>query len=178
MSVVAVVLAAGSSSRLGHSKQEVVYLGETLLARAVRFASHVADEVIVVSNVPLLLDVRVVVNGQASEGIASSIRAGVTAARDASRILVTLCDQPLVTDAHLRALLTASAPIVATGYDGIAGVPAVFTAPYFEELLALRGDRGARAIIEAHRDVVTVIPFQAASVDIDTEADVEKLQHS
>lgn len=178
MSVAAVVLAAGSSSRLGHPKQAVVYLGETLLGRAVRFASHVADEVIVVSNVPLVLDVRVVVNEHASEGIASSIRAGVTAARDASRILITLCDQPLVTDAHLRALLTPNAPIVATGYAGIAGVPAVFTAPYFDELCALRGDRGARAVIEAHRDAVAVIPFEAAAVDIDTEADVEKLQHS
>jgi len=178
VSVVAVVLAAGSSSRLGRPKQEVVYRGETLLQRAVRFASHVADEVIVVSNTPLILDVRVVVNAHAAEGIASSIRAGVTAALDASRLLITLCDQPLVTDVHLRALLNTRAPIVATGYAGIAGVPAVFSAAYFSDLLALQGDRGARAVIEAHRDAVTVVPFEGASIDIDTEEDVDKLQRA
>lgn len=178
MSVVAVVLAAGSSARLGRPKQDVVYRGETLLQRAVRFASHVADEVIVVSNTPLVLDVRVVVNEHAAEGIASSIRAGVTAARDASRLLITLCDQPLVTDVHLRALLAADGPIVATGYAGIAGVPAVFSATYFADLLALEGDRGARAVIDAHRDVVSVIPFEGASIDIDTEEDVEELQRA
>lgn len=178
MSVVAIVLAAGSSSRLGWPKQEVLYRGETLLARAVRFASHVADEVIVVSNAPLILDVRVVVNEHSAEGVASSIRTGVAAARDATRILITLCDQPLVTDVHLRALLNSRSPIVATGYGGIAGVPAVFATDYFEELLALHGDQGARAVIEAHRDLVSVIPFEGASLDIDTEEDVARLQRA
>lgn len=175
MSVVALVLAAGSSSRLGRPKQQLLFRGETLLARAVRNASHVADQVIVVSNEPLVLDVSVVVNEHASEGIASSIRAGVAAAKGASRILVTLCDQPLVTDRHLRMLLAGGSPIVATGYRGIAGVPAVFSSRFFDELLALEGDRGARVVIEAHPDSVTVIPFEDAAVDVDTEDDVKRL---
>jgi molybdenum cofactor cytidylyltransferase len=164
--VVAIVLAAGSSTRLGRPKQEIVVDGETLLQRAERVARAVADEVIVVTEQ---------LNPDAAEGIASSIRTGVRLAGDDARILITLCDQPLITAEHLRALLDIDAPIVATGYGGTAGAPAVFAPSLVPELLALRGDRGARAVIEAHRDIVKVIPFEDAAVDIDREDDVREL---
>jgi molybdenum cofactor cytidylyltransferase len=164
--VVAIVLAAGSSTRLGRPKQDVVLDGETLLQRAERVARAVADEVIVVNEQ---------LNPDAAEGIASSIRTGVRLAGDDARILITLCDQPLITAEHLRALIEIDAPIVATRYAGTAGAPAVFAPSLVPELLALRGDRGARAVIEAHRDVVRVIPFEDAAVDIDREDDVRDL---
>lgn len=165
MRVVAVVLAAGSSTRLGRPKQDIVFRGETLLARAARVAREVAGETIVITRAE---------NPDADEGIASSIRAGVEWAGEA-RLLITLCDQPLVTAAHLRALLAVDAPIVATGYNGIAGVPAVFAPQFRHELLALRGDRGARAVIEAHRAEVVVVPFDEAGTDIDTLDDLNRL---
>lgn len=165
MKVVAVVLAAGSSSRLGRPKQSIVFEGETLLARATRIAREVADEVIVVTREN---------NPDADEGIASSIRCGVSRAGEA-RILITLCDQPLITAEHLRALIAADAPIVATHYSGIDGVPAVFAPDFIMELLSLRGDRGARAVIERHRDKTCGIPFDGAAVDIDSEGDLLSL---
>lgn len=167
MRVVAVVLAAGASTRLGTPKQDIVFDGEPLLARADRMARAVADDVIVVT--PAL-------NSEAEEGIASSIRTGVRLAGDNARILIMLCDQPLITIAHLRNLLAVDSPIVATGYAGIAGVPAVFAPEFASELLALRGDRGARVIIEAHREVTRVVPFEDAAVDIDTADDLRKLK--
>lgn len=177
MRVAAVVLAAGSSSRLGRAKQEIVFRGETLLERAVRIASEAAGEVIVVvREARHLPGVRVVVNEEAREGIASSIRAGVTAAPPDARLLVVLVDQPLVTAEHLRALVAAGAPIAASGYAGIAGVPAAFSPQFRDELLALRGDRGARAVIEAHRDRVVVVPFDDAAVDVDRAEDLERLR--
>ncbi|MGA8810385.1 MAG: NTP transferase domain-containing protein, partial [Thermoanaerobaculia bacterium] len=103
-----------------------------------------------------------------------SIRAGVRLAGD-SRILIMLCDQPLITTEHLRDLIAIDAPIVATGYAGIAGVPAVFAPEFASELLALRGDRGARVVIEAHRDVTRLVIFEDAAVDIDSEDDLRKL---
>jgi CTP:molybdopterin cytidylyltransferase MocA len=166
MRVVAIVLAAGSSSRLGRSKQDIVVGGETLLQRAERLARAVTDEVIVV-------DRRL--NPDGGEGIASSIRAGVRLAGDDARILITLCDQPLITIEHLRALLAVDAAIVATGYSGIAGVPAVFAPSLIPELLALRGDRGARVVIESHRDVTKIVPFEDAAIDIDREEDLARL---
>jgi molybdenum cofactor cytidylyltransferase len=166
--VVAVILAAGFSTRLGTPKQDVVFEGETLLQRAERLARTVADDVIVVTPQ---------INPEAAEGIASSIRAGVRLAGD-SRILIMLCDQPLITIEHLRELIAIDAPIVATGYAGIAGVPAVFAPEFASELLALRGDRGARVVIEAHRDVTRVATFEDAAVDIDSEDDLRKLRVS
>jgi molybdenum cofactor cytidylyltransferase len=165
--VVAVILAAGFSTRLGTSKQDIVFEGETLVARAERLARAVADNVIVVT--PQL-------NPDAAEGIASSIRVGVRLAGDDARILIMLCDQPLITIEQLLALIATDSPIVATGYAGIAGVPAVFAPEFRSELLALRGDRGARAVIEAHRDVTRVVPFEDAAVDIDNADDLRKLK--
>jgi molybdenum cofactor cytidylyltransferase len=164
--VVAVVLAAGSSTRLGRPKQTIVVDDETLLQRAERVARSVADEVIVVTDQ---------LNPDAAEGIASSIRTGVRLAGHDARILITLCDQPLITAEHLRALLEVDAPIVATGYAGIAGAPAVFAPSLVPDLLALHGDRGARVVIEAHRDIMRVVPFEDAALDIDHEDDVREL---
>ena len=156
MRVVAIVLAAGFSRRLGRPKQTVVYEGETLLARATRIAGEVADEVVVVTREN---------NPDAEEGMASSVRVGVSLAGRDARLLITLCDQPLVTADHLRALIAIDAPIVATGYAGIAGVPAIFAPEFAPELLALRGDRGARSIIERHG--AQVVMFEDAAVDLD-----------
>lgn len=165
MRVVAIVLAAGSSTRLGRPKQDLVFRGETLLERASRIARAVAEETVVITREN---------NPNADEGIASSIRAGVARAGEA-RILITLCDQPLVTEQHLRGLLAIDAPIVASGYRGIAGVPAAFAPRFIPELLVLRGDRGARAVIEAHRDETAIVPFEEAGTDIDTPEDLGRL---
>jgi molybdenum cofactor cytidylyltransferase len=154
--VTAIVLAAGASRRLGRPKQNELYEGETLLDRATRIAREAADEVIVVTRA---------VNPFADEGMASSIRVGVARAGSGSRILIMLCDQPRVTADHLRALIAVEAPIVATGYAGIAGVPAVFAPQFVPELLALRGDVGARSVIERHG--AHVIPFEDAAFDVD-----------
>jgi molybdenum cofactor cytidylyltransferase len=164
--IVAIVLAAGFSKRLGRPKQAIVIDDETLLQRAERAARSVADEVIVVTDQ---------LNPDAAEGIASSIRTGVRLAGDDARILITLCDQPLITVDHLRSLLEVDAPIVATGYAGIAGAPAVFAPSLVPDLLALRGDRGAKVVIEAHRDIARVVPFEDAALDIDREDDIGEL---
>lgn len=163
----AVVLAAGSSTRLGRPKQNIIVGGETLLERAERIARAVTSEVIVVTER---------LNPDAKEGIASSIRTGVRLAGNDARILITLCDQPLVTAGHLHALLLVEAPIVATGYGGIAGAPAVFAPELVPHLLSLRGDHGARSVIESRRDIAVIIPFEGAALDIDREEDVRELR--
>lgn len=173
----AIVLAAGSSRRLGRPKQLLTIDGETLVARAARIAREAVGEVLIVipswSEGPGWPDVQTLVNHHPEEGVASSIRLGVSACD--GDVLLVLCDQPRITAAHLRALAEAGAPIAGTAYAGIVGVPAFFARTYRDELLALRGDAGARRIIEAHRDVVTAIPFEDAAIDIDTEKDAGNL---
>lgn len=175
-----VVLAAGSSSRLGRPKQLLPIEGEPLVRRAARTARAVAQTIVVIPANSLEiraaladLDVSIVENGGADEGIASSIRCGVAAAP--ANVLLMVCDQPRITSEHLRALIDAPAAIAATGYAGAAGVPARFSARFRDELLDLQGDVGARSVIERHRDAVAVIPFEDAKIDIDIAEDVKKL---
>ncbi len=172
MPVTCIVLAAGASRRLGRPKQLVHFEGEPLVVRASRTAARVSQTIVVIppdaAIRQALQGFAVIENKDASEGMASSIRCGVEAT--SGDVIITLCDQPLVTSEHLRALIEAHAPIAASGYNGISGVPAFFAAKFRDELVALRGDAGAQGIINAHRDQVVTIPFEAAGFDVDTDA--------
>lgn len=184
MPVTCILLAAGSSSRLGRSKQLLLIHGAPLVLHAaqVAIASGAVRVVVVVppgaagiltalAGLPL----ETIENPDAAEGIASSIRCGVRSTT--GPWLLTLCDQPRVTPGHLQALMSAGGSIAATQYpDGRAGVPALFAIPLREELLALRGDSGAQRVIGAHRDLVQLVPFGEAAIDIDTEEDLAQLK--
>ena len=178
MKTVVAVLAAGLSRRLGRPKQLLDFRGLPLIRNAALTALGAGcDETIVIGSFPEALaglPVTMIDNPDAAEGMSSSIRMAVRHA-DGARILLMLCDQPLITSQHLRALLATNARIVATAYTGILGVPAVFAPELADELLALRGDAGARAVIHAHRDEVVALECEAAAIDIDTAADYEQL---
>ena len=172
MSVTCIVLAAGFSRRLGRPKQLLMFEGEPLVVRAARTALRVAPTVVVIPPDDAIRDALrgfdLIENRDREEGIASSIRAGLAATE--GDVLLTLCDQPHVTSDHLRALIDAYAQLAATSYRGTVGVPAFFAAKFRDELLALRGDVGAKRVIEAHRDELVAIPFEAAGLDVDTDA--------
>jgi molybdenum cofactor cytidylyltransferase len=107
------------------------------------------------------LEIVIVENAEAEEGMASSIRAGVAAS--AGDVLLLVCDQPWITAEHLRTLASAGAPLAASGYnDGAFGVPAFFAAAWRGELLSLRGDTGARGVFNAHRDRLAIVPLARA----------------
>jgi molybdenum cofactor cytidylyltransferase len=78
----------------------------------------------------------------------------------------------------LRELLRVHAqderPITASHYAGRAGVPAIFAAGYFPELLEIEGDRGARGVLERHAADVALVEFDDGVIDLDTP---EQLRH-
>ena len=190
-SVAVVVLAAGASRRLGAPKQLVRCGGQTLLTRAVEVAQAAGcGPVFVVLGAGAdflraevaLPDARVVVNLAWSEGIGSSVRAGVAAveadAPDAGAILFTVCDQPLVTAgllAELAAAHYAGRDLVAAAYAGTVGVPALFARRYFAELRELPGDAGAKRVLAGHASEVFAVPFPGGEADIDTPTDAARL---
>ena len=178
MKVLAVVLAAGSSRRLGRPKQLLEFRGRPLVRHAaiVALAAGAAETAVIGPFQDALkgLPVTVLPNDEAEEGISASIRLAVDHARG-RHILFTLCDQPLVTSDHLRELMAKKASIVATSYAETVGVPAIFAPELAGELRALSGDVGARAVINAHRPEVVSVRFEAAAVDIDTLADYTNL---
>jgi molybdenum cofactor cytidylyltransferase len=173
--VAAVVLAAGASRRLGRAKQTMEIGGETLLERAVRVAIEAGLEpVIVVVRDPGVASVlggfEILVNAFADEGMASSIRCGVARAEEigVAGVVVMACDQVLLRAEHLRALCGEADRVTGSGYAGKVGIPAYFPAEKFGELMELRGDVGARALLLGAAAVVD----EALGLDVDTEADV------
>ena len=65
-------------------------------------------------------------------------------------------------------------PIVASSYSNTLGVPALFDRSYFEELLRLNDESGAKSIILANRERVAELPFPEGKIDIDTVEDYER----
>ena len=191
--VAAVVLAAGASRRLGQAKQLVRQGSETLLGRTIRVVREagVADIFIVlgaqrelISATIAFKDAVLVFNENWEKGIASSIHAGLRALdahpSETSAALILSCDQPQLTASHLREMLRVLAAahgksIVASSYAGTLGVPAAFPRPVFPQLFALRGDKGARALLLEPPCPVATVPFAGGEIDIDVPADLEYL---
>ena len=121
----------------------------------------------------------VVDNATWDEGIASSIRAAATWAKEdgASALVMVLADQPLLDRVHVDRLVDAGrsgGPAAASLYGGALGVPALFDASLYGELLGLEGDRGAARILRGHDGVVRV-EWPEGAVDVDTDADAAAL---
>ncbi len=185
--VAAIVLAAGASSRMGTAKQLLDLGGRSLVRHAaeVAHASGCSPVIVVVGaraeavRAELLgLAARIVHNAEWQEGLASSLRSGVRSLpADAAAAILMPCDQPAISPDLLERLIRrwreTSAPIVACGYDGIKGAPALFTRERFGQLLALEGDVGARALLAQGADAVETVEFPDGRFDLDTPEDWE-----
>jgi molybdenum cofactor cytidylyltransferase len=185
------VLAAGGSARLGHPKQLILHDGRPLVTRAAETALAAgAAPVIVVLGAHAeqirpalshLSGVTTVINSGWESGLASSLTAGLRAAlRDTTweGVLAMLVDQPLVDGLMLRRIIAefAAGPrIVATGYDGVPGVPALFGREHVPELLSLTGDTGAGPWLRSRAREAAIVPLDGAVLDVDTPADVQRL---
>jgi CTP:molybdopterin cytidylyltransferase MocA len=186
MRTAAVILAAGASTRLGEPKQLITIHGETLLARTIRIAQESgADYVFVVLGAnadalrPQAHTATIVENPLWQQGMAISVRAGVTAANAYDAILLLTCDQPAVTSFHLAQLLAASEEgkrIAASTYANRTGVPAIFPQRYFSELAALEGDNGARHLLQIYKQDVVEVPLENGELDLDTPESLEEIR--
>lgn len=181
MSVAAIVLAAGASRRLGKPKQLIRFGGETLLERAVRVCREAGCRPVVVvlgasadevRGQSALGDAVVVMNDEWAEGMGSSVCAGVRElASEADGCVIATCDQPAVTPEHLRALM-ASGAVTASAYTGRRGVPAYFPRAMFGDLMKLRGDAGARELLNDAR----ALELTGGELDVDTVEDLKRAQ--
>ena len=184
------VLAAGAASRFGAPKQLARLGGEPLLLRAVTRATQVAGHSVSVvlgahaaDIAPLLRNTSatIVVNRRWEEGLASSLRTGVAQLPGSTEaLLVMLADQAAVTTHDLKRLVAAwqAQPdyLAAATYEGRTGVPAVFPRHSFPALLELRGDVGARPVLQQMADRCVHVPMPSAAIDVDTPADLERLE--
>ncbi len=187
-----ILLAAGSSGRLGEPKQLLHYKGKILLQHLIDEArSSSANSIVVVlgANGEAIQsklqtgNICIAINDDWIEGMASSIRCGIKALEELNpsvdAAILMVCDQLFVTGALLNDLITVhqktNKAIVTSNYDNTNGPPALFHKSIFPELLQLTGDKGARQIVEAHTNELATVSFPKGNIDIDTAADYEAL---
>lgn len=179
MSVAAVILAAGNSTRLREPKQLVQLGGERLLERTVRLAREAGLSPIIVvvgaraAEILVQCDlhgVQVVRSERWAEGMSYAVRAGIAAVAEtnAASAVVLTSDMPFVTPKHLQGLTKRHSELRASSYKGRKGVPAHFPRAYFRELERLEGDSGAREILEH----ALTVELGEDALDIDTPEDL------
>jgi molybdenum cofactor cytidylyltransferase/nicotine blue oxidoreductase len=171
--IAAAVLAAGSGSRLGRPKADVVVAGARLLDRAVAAASGAGCTPVyaVVRAGTDVIEAIPVVNPDPDRGMRSSLALAVDAADGAAALAVLLVDTPGVSAPVVRAVTAAWRPgrIALGSYAGGRGHPIVMAPQQWRVALELAGpDEGARAFLAAHPDLVDEVAVVGDPSDLDT----------
>ena len=187
-----VILAAGGSSRLGSPKQLLPYRKDNLLNRIVSTALAVENVIAVVvigaekeaiKHTIAEAKILIVVNDNWASGMASSIKMGLTAVTKIDPAIqgciFTVCDQPYITVSLLAELLTkhrnTNKAIIAAEYAGTYGTPVLIDKRYFDELMNLQKEEGAKKLLHKYMNDLATITFNGGEFDIDTKEDYKKL---
>ena len=184
--IAAVVLAAGRSTRMGAINKLIAEIGGKPLVRIAAeqaLASRAAPVIVVTGHeraqVEAALDglpVRFVHNPDYAEGLGTSLKAGIAAVpKEADAAIVCLGDMPQVDSSLIDKLLAAFDPergalVVVPSIDGRRGNPVVWARRFFNDLMTITGDVGARHLIASYAEAVVEVPVkgEAALTDVDT----------
>ncbi len=200
--VAGVLLAAGTSTRFGEANKLLARVsGEPIVRQAAQTVADSSLEPVIVvlgherdrvraalsdndrsleadpnPNSNLGPDLEFVTNEAYATGQASSVRAGVMAAREDDRVdavLIALGDMPFVRVATVEALITAHragvGDAIAAAHEGVRGNPVLFDERHFDALTAIDGDIGGRQILlEDERSRLLEVPDPGVRRDIDT----------
>ena len=186
-----IVLAAGSSRRMGRPKQLLEVGGRPMLEAVVAQANlSRLDELVVVlganaEEIRTRVDfgrARVLINPHHDTGMASSLRAGLAALDGSTEVaMVILGDQPDIGSGLLDRLLDlqkeSGLPAAALSFAGLLHPPVVLRRELWADVMSLEGDVGCRAVIRARPELVASLPVAERKhpVDVDTPADYERL---
>lgn len=185
-----IILAAGASTRMGSSKQLICIDDIPLLRKTTQAAidAHTGNIVVVLGakadqhRVAIHdLPIEIYVHAEWENGMGSSLKAGLQhlcSKGTVSAVMITVCDQPAVTSHHLAALhrehLSYPNSIVASQYENVMGVPALFPSTYFPNLKALPDEGGARQIIAQNLLQTRAIVLPHGEIDLDQPEDIER----
>jgi molybdenum cofactor cytidylyltransferase len=189
--VAGVVLAAGTSSRMGTNKLLLRLGGETVLRRAVRrvLAARL-DPVLVVLGHEVDrtraelegLPCRALFNPEYTHGMNASVRAGIAAVPpESAAAVVVLADMPHVTSEMIATLVEryreSGTPLVASDYGGVLAPPTLYDRSLFGELDERAGDGCGRRVVQRHRAEATIVTWPASALgDIDRLTDYERIK--
>jgi len=190
-SVAGILLAAGTSSRMGRNKLLFELEGESILRRAARRAlagglspllvvlGHEADKAFQeLDGLPC----QWVLNQLYAQEISFSLKSGVTAVPpEASAAVVMLADMPFVTPEMIAGLVAryteTEAPLVISDYGGVNAPPMLYDRSLFGELLAMTGESCGRPVVKRHRGEAEVLFWPASALtDLDVPEDYARLK--
>ena len=187
-----IILAAGSSSRFGSTKQLVHFKGKTLLQHTIEEATEAGAEPIVVvtgANANEISKeiknekIEIVFNKDWEQGMALGIIIGLKKAislnNKMEKAIIAVCDQPFISSSLFQQLYQkqneSAKYIVACCYADTIGTPALFTQKYFDVLMKLKGDERAKKLMKTYSEDVATVDFPKGYIDIDTKEDYENL---
>lgn len=180
MQVAAVVLAAGSSTRFGMAKHEVLLAGEPMYVMAARTAQAAGLDPVLVVVPPGTVappELVPVINDDAGVGLSRSVQLGLAAVpRECDAAVLLLGDEPTVSGDDLAAVVGAASgerSVVATRVGDRIGPPVLLMRDAFGLADGLRGDEGLRSLLRAEPAAVTVVERAGPLADIDTPADLD-----
>ena len=190
-SVAGILLAAGTSSRMGNNKMLFALDGESVLRGAARraLAGGLSPLVVVLGHgaekarreldgLPCLT----AINPDYEQGINSSLKAGVSGLpAEAGAAMVMLADMPFVTPEMIAAMIdryrATEAPLVISDYEGVNAPPMLYDRSLFAELLAMTGEGCGREVVKRHRQEAEVIPWPASALaDLDLPEDYARMR--
>ena len=181
------ILAAGKSSRMGTTKQLLKIGNKTLLELTIEAAKNSnktaifcvlganVDEILSKIKIP---NTEFIINKNYEMGLSSSIVSGIDFIEkhqiNFDAVLITLADQPKVDSDFLNEIIEAFEnnpdKIIASKYPDKVGVPAIFPKKYFKDLLFLKGDKGAKDLLNSKTEnIISVLSDKL--LDIDTQED-------
>ncbi len=183
-----ILLAAGSSSRMGQSKQLLSIEGKPLLLKSAEAAlgARATKTIVVLGSgdeahrkIIDHLPFEIIFNPDWEKGMGTTLKIGLSSALRAvpkmEAVMMVVCDQPLITSLHLNTLIqkyrTTKNAIVASAYANTIGVPALFDRSLFQKLLAMEDGHGAKNILEDMAESVLSIDFPEGAIDLDTPED-------
>jgi len=184
LNIVGLLLAAGSASRFGSDKlRHALPHGVPIAVQAARnLKSELARVVVVVRDAqmrPLFTaeQCEALVCENAADGMGASLACAVRAAGKADGYVVALADMPFVrptTIAAVRDALAAGARLAAPYFRARRGHPVGLAGVFYEQLVSLGGDEGARHLVAAHEAALVKIPVGDPGVirDIDRPEDL------
>jgi molybdenum cofactor cytidylyltransferase len=189
--VAGILLAAGTSSRMGSNKLVFELNGESVLRGAARraLAGGLSPLLVILGHQPdearreiEELPCRSVLNPLYEQGIRTSLESGVKAVPPAARAaMVLLADMPFVSPEMIAAMIAryraSAAPLVISDYEGVHAPPMLYDRSLFPELLAMTGEGCGRQVVKSHRGEAEVLSWPAAALaDLDVPDDYARLK--
>ncbi|RXJ82490.1 nucleotidyltransferase family protein [Arcobacter sp. F2176] len=179
------ILAAGTSSRLGEPKQLLNLKGKSLINIAIEKALELTSNVTVVlghknDEVKKEIEnknINIIINPNYEDGMGNTIAFGVSNIKE-EKVLIMLCDQPLIPIKHYENLIKLSNEnkdkIICSQYKNQHAVPTIFPKKYFEELKKLKGNKGAKQLFLKY-EPISIVLADNFSFDVDTKEDWQEL---